>query len=486
MKIKLILFLLILGFSQFISGQNSRPKDLYNPLSDNFAITTEGGITFGQTDYKYLKLNYLIKGSLEYYFHSKGAALFSLRAFGGGGFVSGIDSRYIPDRFNTNIYYAGGGIGYTISIDDIVYPYLAVGILANWYTPQDNSGNKLPKFSDRPLGSYLGELGFRFMVSENLSLNLSGQAHFYAKDYIDNHIGGANNDVVLSVTTGLSFYFGRDADSDNDGVYDYKDACPNTPEGVKVDEFGCPLDSDGDGVPDYKDKCPNTPKGVKVDLRGCPIDSDGDGVPDYMDNCPNTPRGVKVDEFGCPLDSDKDGVPDYMDKCPGTPEGVKVDDFGCPLDSDGDGVPDYLDKCPNTPPGTQVDQNGCPIQKPETIIKRFVLKGDANFESGKSELLQSAYASLDTLAKTMIDNPGLRWSVEGYTDSRGSEALNMKLSQARAQSVVNYLVSKGVNPNSLVVRAFGKANPVVPNTSAENRAMNRRVEIRVLPENKRE
>ncbi len=46
---------------------------------------------------------------------------------------------------------------------------------------------------------------------------------------------------------------------------------------------------------------------------------------------PNTPSGIKVDEFGCPIDSDKDGVPDYLDECPGTPQGAPVDKKGCPL-----------------------------------------------------------------------------------------------------------------------------------------------------------
>jgi len=59
-------------------------------------------------------------------------------------------------------------------------------------------------------------------------------------------------------------------------------------------------------------------------------DSDNDGVLDNLDKCPDTPAGAAVDKDGCPLDSDKDGVYDYLDKCPGTPEGVKVDKDGCP------------------------------------------------------------------------------------------------------------------------------------------------------------
>lgn len=60
-----------------------------------------------------------------------------------------------------------------------------------------------------------------------------------------------------------------------------------------------PKDSDNDGVPDDRDKCPNTPPGVEVDADGCPLDTDGDGVYDYLDKCPGTPRGAKVNPMGC-------------------------------------------------------------------------------------------------------------------------------------------------------------------------------------------
>jgi len=152
-------------------------------------------------------------------------------------------------------------------------------------------------------------------------------------------------------------------DSDHDGVYDGIDKCPDTPVGAKVDATGCPIDSDKDGVPDGIDQCPDTPPGATVTATGCPYDSDHDGVLDGIDKCPNTPPGAVVDATGCPIDSDKDGVPDGIDQCPDTPPGAIVDAKGCPLDQDYDGVPDGIDKCPNTPAGTKVDATGCPIDK---------------------------------------------------------------------------------------------------------------------------
>ncbi len=192
--------------------------------------------------------------------------------------------------------------------------------------------------------------------------------------------------------------------------------------------------------------------------------------------------------FGRAKDSDGDGVPDYMDDCPGTPSGVTVDATGCPLDSDGDGVPDYLDKCPNTPAGVQVDSTGCPIKKAQDTvvvtqpaeIESLVLRGDANFEFNKSKLLPNAYAVLDSLVGTMKAHPEYKWEVGGYTDAIGSASYNKKLSQRRAQSVVDYLVSQGVQRNDLKIVGYGKDDPIATNSTDEGRSMNRRVEIKLL------
>lgn len=91
-------------------------------------------------------------------------------------------------------------------------------------------------------------------------------------------------------------------DSDNDGVSDSLDTCPNTPVGDNVNSFGCTIknDTDKDGVPNEDDKCPNTIEGTKVDYRGCEVDSDDDGVPDSKDQCPATSKEFMVDGYGCP------------------------------------------------------------------------------------------------------------------------------------------------------------------------------------------
>ena len=275
--------------------------------------------------------------------------------------------------------------------------------------------------------------------------------------------------------------YGCPFDEDGDGVPDYLDKCPRTPAGVPVDEHGCPFDEDGDGVPDYLDKCPGTPAAARgfVDEHGCPKDTDGDGVPDYLDKCPNTPAGVQVDEHGCPLDEDGDGVPDYLDKCPGTPAAARgfVDEHGCPKDSDGDGVPDYLDKCPNTPPGVQVDKDGCPEIK-ASVRRTFerALQG-IQFETGKDVIKPVSFPILNEIVKIMNENPTYYLEINGHTDNVGNPEFNQTLSERRAISVKNYLVSKGVSADRLTAQGFGDTRTVATNATAAGRAQNRRVEF---------
>ncbi len=231
-------------------------------------------------------------------------------------------------------------------------------------------------------------------------------------------------------------------------------------------------DSDGDGIPNDRDQCPNTPEGAKIDDNGCALDTDGDGVADYQDDCPKTPAGAKVDAKGCAIDSDKDGVPDGIDRCPGTPAGTPTDATGCALgiDSDNDGVVDAQDQCPNTPAGTKVNAFGCPDAQP------VVLNG-VNFEFDSARLLPESKTILNGVVEALKANPGLQVKVVGHCDSRGSDAYNMKLSDARAWSVRNYLVSKGITSSDVDAEGRGERDPVATNKTDAGRAENRRVEI---------
>ena len=480
MKKRILLFLLVAGFSYLTYAQSNEVK-VNNSLSGVIVFTGEGGATLGQTDYSGVKINYIGKLSGEYILQSESKSNLTLRLFGGSGILSGTSTYIVPNEINTAFSFLGGGLGFTTQLSDVVYPYIDLGASYMWVAPRNSSNHNIA-----PLFKLMGlnaDLGFRFMVNRQWSINAGVGAITGAEDAnddkLDGYIAGPHKDWILTGTIGISYFIGRDKDSDGDGVYDSNDMCPNTPQGVKVDQFGCPIDSDNDGVPDYLDKCDNTPKGVKVDASGCPLDSDGDGVPDYLDNCSNTPAKVQVDEKGCPLDSDNDGVPDYLDRCPGTPAYVKVDQFGCPLDADRDGVPDYLDKCPNTPAGTKVDENGCPKVTSKEISK-LTLGVDASFNSGKADLLEGAFRTLITLAVTMSEHPNYKAEINGYTDSIGKAESNLILSQRRAQAVADFLVRQGIDRSRLEIIAHGESDPVASNKTAAGRAQNRRVEIKLI------
>ncbi len=273
-------------------------------------------------------------------------------------------------------------------------------------------------------------------------------------------------DNIFKVTAGLEFGLGKAKDSDGDGVPDKKDKCPGTPAGVAVDVNGCPLDRDGDGVPDYKDDCPDTP-GLAA-FNGCP-DKDGDGVPDKDDDCPDVP-GLKALK-GCP-DTDGDGVADPKDECPNTPKGCKVDAKGCPLDTDNDGVIDCEDQCP-TVPGVK-ENKGCPI----TCVDFNV--DPVYFDFDKAVLRPAGIAALDAFVAKLGDCKSYEVIVNGHTCSIGTKQYNQKLSERRAQAVVSYLLTKGLNNAYVAGKGFGETQPAFPNTNKANREKNRRAEVDLI------
>ena len=287
-------------------------------------------------------------------------------------------------------------------------------------------------------------------------------------------------------------------DRDKDGINDEDDACPDNPEDLDAfDDFdGCPeLDNDQDEIEDVDDKCPLDPEDQDgfQDQDGCPEDdNDNDGIKDLKDKCPNAAEDFNQfeDEDGCPEateDTDKDGIPDVNDRCIDVPEDLDTfEDFdGCPeKDNDKDGIYDELDKCPNAAEVVNGfdDEDGCPDAKPKPKKKpmakkaKIVLHG-VTFESGKATLKETSFEKLADVAQTLVENPQVVIEISGHTDNRGSRKLNSKLSQARAQSVVDYLISQGVGKNQLKAKGYGPSKPVATNRTADGRAKNRRIEM---------
>ncbi len=106
-----------------------------------------------------------------------------------------------------------------------------------------------------------------------------------------------------------------------------------------------------------------------------------------------------------------------------------------------------------------------------------VTLGDVLFDTGKSSLQPGAQRSVAQLVQVLIHHPERRVLIEGFTDSVGSEEMNMKLSQSRAETFQRELMNGGIAADRIEVRAWGEANPVADNGSAAGRQRNRRVEV---------
>jgi outer membrane protein OmpA-like peptidoglycan-associated protein len=102
------------------------------------------------------------------------------------------------------------------------------------------------------------------------------------------------------------------------------------------------------------------------------------------------------------------------------------------------------------------------------------------FDTDKWELKPESFVELDRVYEFLKTNPAVKIEISAHTDSRGSEDYNLVLSQKRAESVVNYLLSRGISGERLVARGYGETIPVVPNDTEENMAANRRVEMKVI------
>ncbi|MBX3159136.1 MAG: OmpA family protein [Deltaproteobacteria bacterium] len=263
-----------------------------------------------------------------------------------------------------------------------------------------------------------------------------------------------------------------------------------------------PKDTDHDGIVDSLDKCPTEPedKDGFQDDDGCPDpDNDHDGIPDAADKCPNEPEDKDgfQDDDGCPdLDNDNDGVPDKDDKCPTEPEDKDgfQDDDGCPdPDNDGDGVPDAQDQCPTeaeTKNGYQ-DEDGCPDEVPAKL-KAFTgtIQG-ITFQPGAATLQATSFATLDKAVAVLKEFDALKLEIQGHTDDQpltpgGKFADNTALSQARAETVRDYFVKKGIAADRLIAKGYGEAQPIEAPAGktgvalAALRAKNRRVEFKLV------
>lgn len=270
-------------------------------------------------------------------------------------------------------------------------------------------------------------------------------------------------------------------DIDKDGIFDDIDACVDVPEDTDgfEDSDGCPdTDNDKDGLADAADACPNDAEDIDAfeDTDGCPDpDNDQDGVLDPDDECPLEPG--TVGDKGCP-DQDADTLIDKVDACP--EEAGPVNTQGCP-DRDSDRVPDKHDKCPDQPADPRIDpprSDGC-ARRVFVSVERIECLEKIFFDTGKTTIKNESYPLLAEIAAALNDNPDIqKIEVAGHTDSVGKDAMNFKLSRARAEAVIKHLTKTGnIDAARLAAAGYGETLPLETNATEAGRFNNRRVEF---------
>jgi OmpA-OmpF porin, OOP family len=275
-------------------------------------------------------------------------------------------------------------------------------------------------------------------------------------------------------------------DRDGDGIVDLEDACPDE-AGIRTRDPR--RDRDNDTVYDDEDACPFD-KGVRTNdpkTNGCPkSDQDNDGITDDEDACPTEPgfRDPNPKLNGCPRrDRDKDGIGDSEDACPDIP-GVRTEDpktNGCPQgDRDADTIVDAEDACPDIAGVRTTDPktNGCPPADGNIRIEgeRIVLDDLILFDLDSPRVRRASWQVVERIAKFIAKTSEVtEVSIEGHADAVGDESYNLKLSEARAQSVRDLLIKYGVAEDRVKAEAFGRSRLRVQTNRAER--MNRRVEF---------
>ncbi len=332
-------------------------------------------------------------------------------------------------------------VKYNVCGEKAFNPYLFAGGGYTWLEDNDS-------------GIINGGLGLEYWLNKNIGLYVESAYHY---TFDDNVLPYFQHSVGLAVKFGGS-------DRDGDGVYDKDDACPDVKGLEKFN--GCP-DTDGDGIIDSEDACPEV-AGL-ASLQGCP-DADGDGVTDAKDACPTVAGLAALN--GCP-DKDGDGVADKDDKCPEV--AGPADNNGCPYpDTDKDGVYDKDDACPEV--AGPASNQGCPEVTEEVKAQLKEYAKTIYFDTGKATFKPKTIETLDNIVAIMKEYPTAKFVIEGHTDSVGRADYNLRLSQKRAEAVVDYLRSHGVK-SQLEAIGYGETKPIASNKTRAGRAKNRRVEI---------
>lgn len=146
----------------------------------------------------------------------------------------------------------------------------------------------------------------------------------------------------------------------------------------------------------------------------------------------------------------------------------------------GAGIGNYMDKQEAQLNQALAQSQAAQVTREGNLLA-ITLKGDVTFDTNSSVVRPGLYNEIDRIAQVMVQYPETQILVQGFTDSTGDAAYNQTLSERRAEAVKNLLIQRGVSPYRITSVGYGESQPVATNATPEGRQMNRRVEIRIRP-----
>lgn len=340
-------------------------------------------------------------------------------------------------------------------------------------------------------------IGTEIKMSEDILVDLAVGATYALKDNLNSYDDNSNKDMLFNISAGIVFTGeSSSSDKDKDGLTKAEElelgTDPNNPDtdgdGLKDgDEINVyktdPLnpDSDSDGLKDGEEvfTFQTNPNLADTDSDGL---RDGDEVNTHRTDPKNADSdgdrlndGDEVLKYKTdPLktDTDFDGLSDFEEVMTYKTNPLKAD-------TDGGSVPDGKEISNKTNPLDPTDDIP-KKQEPKEVSKEWTFSTDKLFFAlDKYKLSDEGKNTLNEVYDEVSKyESGVSIEISGHADATGSDAYNMKLSEKRANAVKDYFISRGLDSNVFTVKWFGERNPIAPNDTPENRASNRRVEVK--------
>jgi|GEM_PF-1555073 len=490
------------------------PADVYAQASvnhafhNNFVFGLDGAITFPQTDYLNNKIGFGFRINGEYYFKTNSIHLIGLKLKLGSEQIKGEDdrgilstqdgTREIPPSFTTDIYNLGIEAIYSLSIGDVFFPYLSGGVSNLWFFPEDDQGKPAAggnaQLYEKTSIAYSVEIGFKYLVSERLSINLSFNQILPQTDYLDDVAAAFANDSYSSVVLGFSFapFF----DSDDDIIL-------LEANGLGADE---PPDQDGTEIEEFYMEYDETYGEQKFiiladdifDLSSAMIKAEGkeelDRVLKQLQKFPDKKWRIEghMDSYGSEgflrsLSYDRaKAVQEYFIYFGGLEKDNFVviglgDNFPVADNETEEGriqnrrievTPEVIEE-----PLVEIEDSLDVSIEPSEEFDQFILRSDDSFEKNTSDLTILGKLLLDEIASYIKNKPASKWRIESYTDNQGTASIQKRITNDRAYAVYDYLILKGLSADQFTVSGLGSSNPITTNDTEEGRSTNRRVLI---------